>query len=393
MKLFRDWQKRKPVNQILESAPENLSDDAKKFRENYRQLQENIRSLEAQRSELQNSMQAAENSSDVYSYNNAKNSAAEIDRQLETARTDLEKMMPPTSFKNISESEKLAAEITRRTHELNGLRAQIEDLGKPADKKSMRKLDSLKSQTASTDKKLLDAQERHDELNDVGKIWREGELDTSSTQEILSLLQAGMAQTQRKIDSVSRKTRKASDDPKSTATLANLENQLSELKSVMNAPVNPVLNVSQAMDEVSKARETLTSLATQLSATQNEYDKAVSAGNEVDAANFMRESEEIKNQAGNLLLFAQNLGMEVDAVILEHAPKMLTEVYGQRVAKQNPTTQEDTTQKIETPTQGLPPSDSINYDEQAESAEKEIQSNISRLNDEGENLNGLIERE
>lgn len=205
MKLFRDWQKRKPVNQILESATENLSDDAKKFRENYLQLQENIRTLEAERSALQETMNAAERTSDVRGYNSAKNSAAEIDRQLETARTDLEKMMPPTSFKNISESEKLAAEITRHTHELNGLRAQIEDLDKPADKKSMRKLDSLKSQTASTDKKLWDAQERHDNLNDVGKIWREGELDTSSTQEILSLLQAGMEQTQRKIDSVSEK--------------------------------------------------------------------------------------------------------------------------------------------------------------------------------------------
>lgn len=162
---------------------------------------------------------------------------------------------------------------------------------------------------------------------------------------------------------------------------------------MMSTPVNPMLNVSQAMDEVSKARETLTSLATQLSATQNEYDRAVSEGNADETANFMRQSEELKNQAGNLLSFAQNLGMEVDAAILEHAPKIFSKVYGQRVAKQNPTTQEDTTQKIETPTQGLPPSYSINYDEQAESAEKEIQSNISRLNDEGENLNGLIERE
>ena len=334
LKIFREWQKSKPINQILDSAPENLSDDAKKFRENYLQLQDNIKNLEAQRAYWQEQMKVAASGKDVYTYNRIKNIFSKLDSQLGTARAELEKLTPPTSFKKVSESEKLATEIQSLKHKLTGLSAQINDIGESTDTKSKRKLEQLKRQGATTYKKLLDAQDKFDALNDVGKKWREEPLDTNSAQDVIDLVQAGMAQTQNKINLAYSEIggEKLSGNTKAAKKLASLGSQFAKLGSVMNAPVNPALNVSQALDEISKAREQLGSVITQISEIQSE--EAVSAENEVDAANFMRESEELKTQAGNLFSFIKNLSQETNAAILEHAPKILTEVYGQRTSNQ-----------------------------------------------------------
>ena len=240
LKIFRDWQKSKPITQILESAPENLSDDAQKFRENYLQLQDNVKNLEAQRSQWQNIMQAAVSRSDVSSYNDAKNSATEIDGQLGTARAELEKLTPPTSFKKVSESDRLATEIQSLKHKLTGLSAQINDIGESTDAKSTRKLEQLKRQGATTYKKILDAQDKFDALNDVGKKWREEPLDTNSAQDVIDLVQAGMAQTQNKINLAYSEIggEKLSDNTKAAKKLASLGSQFAKLGSVMNAPVN-----------------------------------------------------------------------------------------------------------------------------------------------------------
>lgn len=101
-------------------------------------------------------------------------------------------LTPPQNINRVSESDKLASEIQQNNLKLNGLKAQIKD------EKSFSRKNKLNRELRETQNKIWAAQERYDEINDVGQTWREKPL--SSADEILNLLNEGIAQTQRKLD-------------------------------------------------------------------------------------------------------------------------------------------------------------------------------------------------
>ncbi|MBQ7630619.1 MAG: hypothetical protein IJS81_10480, partial [Selenomonadaceae bacterium] len=205
LKMHRQIVRERPVQEILNGDVETLSDDAKKFRENYLNLQENIKQLESERPYYEEQMQTAQANSDIYSYNGAQMQLADIDKKLSTARANFEKLTPPKNINRVSESDQLQTEIQRHNFTLNGLFRQLEDLKDAKDEKSVSRSNKLKRQARLIRDKLWAAEERYDELNDVGKTWREGKI--SSAEDFLNLINEGIAQTQRQSDRLKRKSR------------------------------------------------------------------------------------------------------------------------------------------------------------------------------------------
>ena len=200
-------------------------------------------------------------------------------------------MTPPQNITRVSESEKLASEIQQNNLKLNGLKAQIKD------EKSLSRKNKLNRELRETQNKIWAAQERYDEINDVGQTWREKPL--SSTDDVLNLLNEGIAQTQRKLDKFKRESRKSSDNPKATKATMRLGSQLSKLKSVLNAPVNPTLTISQATGKIADAQNNLNGLLNQIAEVEKNLATAQAQGDKQTEVELQRKSFELRSQAEN----------------------------------------------------------------------------------------------
>ncbi|MBQ9487815.1 MAG: glucosaminidase domain-containing protein, partial [Selenomonadaceae bacterium] len=330
--LFRQINRDKPIQQILNSDAKTLSDDAQKFRENYLKLQDDIARLEQQRAESEAQMQFAYNNKlNSSTYINAKNKLAETDKELEQARAELQNLQAPKNFKRVSESEQLENDIRQYIRTLLALNQRMEDIGKPTDGKTARRYNKLVREHKATLENLWKAQSRYDELNDTGKTWREGaSLNPNSPIDLFNLVQLGIEQTQRKLDAIQRTTRKAGENPKATKEAMRLGSQLAALKSVLNTKVNPVLTVRQASEGIADAQNTFNALRTQLIDTAQKIKDAESQGDATTAESLKAQLPQLQNQTANAYANLRSLNEETANAILQTAPQVLSKVYGQR---------------------------------------------------------------
>ncbi|MBQ7198993.1 MAG: transglycosylase SLT domain-containing protein, partial [Selenomonadaceae bacterium] len=294
LEIFREIQRNKPIQQILSADEESLSDDAKKFREKYLEMQDRIQRIENSRVNLEATMKNNESESEVVPYFEDKRQLELATKNLETARAELEKLTPPKNINRVSESEQLENEMQEHSRTINALKSRIDDMGEPTDEKSLRRRNKLIRELKSTLDKQDAAIERYDELNDAGKIWREdAALNTNSPNELLNLLQMGIAQTENKLARVNRANRKAV----STKDTMKLKRQLSMLHSVMGAQVNPTLTISQALDGIADAQKNLSELVQQISATEENFQNAINSNDMTTAANLQAQSQQLQQQA------------------------------------------------------------------------------------------------
>ncbi|MBQ7629496.1 MAG: hypothetical protein IJS81_04700, partial [Selenomonadaceae bacterium] len=178
---------------------------------------------------------------------------------------------------------------------------------------------------------------RYDELNDVGKTWREGKI--SSAEDFLNLINEGIAQTQRQSDRLKRKSRKLSTNSDTTKEIMRLGSKVAALKSVWNAPVTPALTISQAVKEITDAQNTLESLTKQINEVESAHDAAIANGNYDALDGLKQQSQELQQQEEKTFSHLQMLNNQTTQAILQHAPQALTKVYGKRG---NEVAQEDT---------------------------------------------------